>query len=71
MKIVRFKNGKFGIRRGWFKYEYLSIYDGINSQVVWSDRLPIHHFFRDEIGNVKQVFDWINDVGTEFKDELK
>ena len=67
MKIVRFKNGKFGIRRGWFNYEYLSIYDGLNSRVVWSRQLPMHHFFRDELGNIKQVFDWINDVGIEFK----
>lgn len=64
VKIVKFNDGYYGIRSGWLKYRYLSIYDANNrSTMTWMANLPIHHFCKGSLEDVRKVMSWITDCG--------
>jgi hypothetical protein len=63
MKLVQFKNGEYGIRKGWLRYYYLSIYDAKNSRVNWQQGHPVHHFYRGSYDDVLAAYNWISDSG--------
>lgn len=62
LKIVKFKNGKYAIRRLWiFGYEYLDLE---NPGLFWGKRS--RHYgdcLSPDYENVKRVFDDYNDNG--------
>lgn len=64
MKIVKFKNGKYGVRKGWFTFKYLSIYKANNyCEVEWTSSVPLHHFYRGELAEVVAALEWLDDYG--------
>jgi ferritin len=64
VKIVRFKDGKYAVRRWFFGYEYLDLAPGW--QHAW--RTKTNHYFGDcltnDLEHAKRMAEFRNDNGT-------
>lgn len=65
MEIVKFKDGKYAVRKGYFKYTYE--YLDKNSLIWWNSTSARNSYCKCSLKRAQELLNIVNDKGTPIK----